>query len=112
VSVYAALTIGAAATVYVRALVVALASVEAGRRLHSAALGALLRAPMSFFDSTPIGQILNRFSTDTQVRHWLARWPRAGRAAADAAGAVARCGGVSRARTRAQARSPYSRSPF
>lgn len=67
VGVYSALTLGAAATVYARALVVALASVEAGRRLHASALGALLRSPMSFFDSTPLGQILNRFSTDLQV---------------------------------------------
>ncbi|KAG8463488.1 hypothetical protein KFE25_004999 [Diacronema lutheri] len=67
VAVYSALTLGAAATVYARALVVALASVEAGRRLHASALGSVMRSPMAFFEATPIGQILNRFSGDLQV---------------------------------------------
>ena len=34
--------------------------------LHATALQALLRSPMTFFDSTPLGRITNRFSADLQ----------------------------------------------
>ncbi|GJJ75899.1 hypothetical protein EMPS_08257 [Entomortierella parvispora] len=35
--------------------------------MHSAAFYHVLRAPLSFYDSTPIGRILNRFSKDVDV---------------------------------------------
>eukprot|EP00741_Cyanophora_paradoxa_P006521 tig00001024_g6312.t1 len=40
-------------------------TVLAARRLFDAMLARVLRCPMSFFDTTPIGRILNRFSKDT-----------------------------------------------
>ncbi len=43
----------------------ALASLNAAKNLHESMLSALLRAPMSFFHSNPLGRILNRFSKDT-----------------------------------------------
>ncbi|KAI8830971.1 P-loop containing nucleoside triphosphate hydrolase protein [Chytridium lagenaria] len=38
----------------------------AGKQLHNDALERLLRAPMSFFDSQPVGRILNRMSKDVE----------------------------------------------
>ncbi|XP_070559244.1 ATP-binding cassette sub-family C member 9-like isoform X2 [Ptychodera flava] len=42
-------------------------SIFAARRMHFAFLRNLVRAPIRFFDTTPVGRILNRFSNDTQV---------------------------------------------
>jgi ABC-type multidrug transport system fused ATPase/permease subunit len=42
-------------------------SLNVSRRLHDGMLRALMRAPMSFFDQTPIGRISNRFSFDLDL---------------------------------------------
>ncbi len=39
-------------------------ALQAGAQLHDAAFAAVLKAPLKFFDRTPIGRILNRFSRD------------------------------------------------
>eukprot|EP00300_Choanocystis_sp_HF-7_P014604 c18745_g1_i2.p1 GENE.c18745_g1_i2~~c18745_g1_i2.p1 ORF type:complete len:1536 (+),score=408.64 c18745_g1_i2:44-4651(+) len=65
--VYCALSAGALALVYARALAVALASVRAGRRIHAKVIWGLLRSPTQFFDTTPLGRILNRVSQDQQT---------------------------------------------
>jgi ABC-type multidrug transport system fused ATPase/permease subunit len=45
-------------------LILAYGGVNAGKNLHSAAITRLVSAPTSFFDSTPLGRIINRFSKD------------------------------------------------
>eukprot|EP00026_Physarum_polycephalum_P001120 Phypoly_transcript_01121.p1 GENE.Phypoly_transcript_01121~~Phypoly_transcript_01121.p1 ORF type:complete len:574 (+),score=98.28 Phypoly_transcript_01121:2-1723(+) len=40
------------------------ASLKASTKFHDAVLARVFRAPVSFFDSTPVGRILNRFSRD------------------------------------------------
>ncbi|KAG0033036.1 hypothetical protein BGZ82_006270 [Podila clonocystis] len=40
------------------------AAILAARHLHDRLLSNLLRQPMAFFDTTPVGRIINRFSTD------------------------------------------------
>ncbi|KAI9345493.1 P-loop containing nucleoside triphosphate hydrolase protein [Zopfochytrium polystomum] len=42
-------------------------SYKASKFYHEAALSRLVRAPMSFFDSQPVGRILNRFSKDIEA---------------------------------------------
>ncbi|KAK3831122.1 MAG: multi drug resistance-associated protein MRP [Linnemannia gamsii] len=44
-----------------------LAAVRGARRMHDRLLDNLLRQPMAFFDVTPVGRIINRFSTDVDA---------------------------------------------
>lgn len=39
-------------------------SLNAARRLHDSMLNSILRAPMVFFHTNPIGRVINRFSKD------------------------------------------------
>lgn len=65
--VYMILAFGSSCFVFVRAILVATFGLAAAQKLFVKMLRTVFRAPMSFFDSTPAGRILNRVSVDQSV---------------------------------------------
>ncbi|KAL5712092.1 Multidrug resistance-associated protein 5 [Ranunculus cassubicifolius] len=65
--VYMALAFGSSWCVFIRAVLVATFGLEAAQKFFVKMLRSVFRAPMSFFDSTPAGRILNRVSVDQSV---------------------------------------------
>ncbi|KAK0397409.1 hypothetical protein QR680_002116 [Steinernema hermaphroditum] len=66
-AIYTGLGMGQAIFVTVASVTMALGMLRASRTLHEGILINVLRSPMSFFDVTPIGRILNRFGKDIDV---------------------------------------------
>ncbi|TQB70175.1 hypothetical protein MPDQ_000830 [Monascus purpureus] len=65
IGIYLAFGLGASALVVVQNLILWIfCSIEASRKLHERMAFAIFRSPMSFFETTPSGRILNRFSSD------------------------------------------------
>jgi len=62
--IYALLAVCLGIFTFFRSLLLARFSVRASYVLHKNALDSVLRGPMSFFDTTPTGRILSRFSKD------------------------------------------------
>lgn len=62
--VYAALGIAQAICNFMVSFCFSIAGVAAAKSLHGQSVRSIFRAPMSFFDTTPIGRIMNRFSKD------------------------------------------------
>ena len=60
--VYATLGMGQAVLVLLSSFCLAIGGIFGSRTLHDNMLANILRSPMSFFDTTPLGRILNRFS--------------------------------------------------
>ncbi|KAH8815635.1 P-loop containing nucleoside triphosphate hydrolase protein [Xylogone sp. PMI_703] len=75
IGIYFAFGIGSALLVVVQTLILWIfCSIEASRKLHERMAFAIFRSPMYFFETTPAGRILNRFSSDIyRVDEVLAR---------------------------------------
>ena len=56
-----------ALSIFIYACVASLRMVAASASLHNSMLERVLMAPMAFFDSTPLGRIVNRFSRDVET---------------------------------------------
>ena len=65
--ILAAYGIGAGIAQVISALLLNLASLNGGKKLHNKMLKNILRSPMSFFDTTPQGRIMNRFGKDVDA---------------------------------------------
>uniref|UniRef100_A0A0G4HMQ0 Uncharacterized protein n=1 Tax=Chromera velia CCMP2878 TaxID=1169474 RepID=A0A0G4HMQ0_9ALVE len=63
--VYAGIGLHSAAWGFISGVQVVMFCAKASRQLHSKMLTSVLRAPSSFFDTTPLGRVIARFSRDT-----------------------------------------------
>ncbi|RDY13192.1 ABC transporter C family member 2, partial [Mucuna pruriens] len=64
-SIYALFSFGQVCVTLVNSYWLIISSLRAAKRLHDAMLDKILRAPMVFFQTNPVGRIINRFSKDT-----------------------------------------------
>ena len=62
--VYGGLGLAQALCILIGSFALAIGGFFASSVLHNKMLANILRSPMSFFDTTPLGRILNRFSKD------------------------------------------------
>ncbi|TFK46118.1 ABC transporter [Heliocybe sulcata] len=62
--IYAGLGVSQAITFFFMGSMFAFLTYFASRQLHRAAINRVMHAPMSFFETTPLGRIMNRFSKD------------------------------------------------
>lgn len=67
IGVYAALGVAQALLLFCFAVMLSIFGTNASRVMLRRAVTRALRAPMSFFDTTPLGRITNRFSRDVDV---------------------------------------------
>jgi len=61
-AIYALINVGTSLVGLCKMLIVALFGLKASRQLFEKMLRVVLHAPMSFFDTTPVGRLINRFS--------------------------------------------------
>ncbi|TRY61972.1 hypothetical protein TCAL_10708 [Tigriopus californicus] len=66
-SVYGVLGLFQSLAIMTGTCFVMIGTLNAAAKLHSTMLHRILRSPMSFFDTTPLGRILNRFSKDIDI---------------------------------------------
>jgi len=62
--VYILLGVGVSVVTYTRCAAVAIVALNASKRIHESTLNLVMGSPLTFFNRTPQGRILNRFSND------------------------------------------------
>ncbi|KAL6349441.1 hypothetical protein AAG906_034098 [Vitis piasezkii] len=67
IAVYTGIGLSLSLFLLLRSFFVVLLGLEASQSIFSTLLSSLFRAPMSFYDSTPLGRILSRVSSDLSV---------------------------------------------
>eukprot|EP00656_Telonema_subtile_P022979 TRINITY_DN2426_c0_g1_i4.p1 TRINITY_DN2426_c0_g1~~TRINITY_DN2426_c0_g1_i4.p1 ORF type:complete len:941 (-),score=342.43 TRINITY_DN2426_c0_g1_i4:107-2929(-) len=65
IAIYAALAVGVLLSWAAKGVCFALFGIHSARALHREMLDCVLRCPVLFFESTPMGRLLSRFSKDT-----------------------------------------------
>ncbi|KAI7696126.1 Multidrug resistance-associated protein 1 [Sarcoptes scabiei] len=78
-SIYGILGLIQALCVVIGALAMANGVVNSSKVLHHSLLGRIMRSPIQFFDTTPMGRVVNRFSKDVDtidstIPHTLRGW--------------------------------------
>lgn len=63
-TVYGGIAVGNGILTLIRAFLFAYGGLVAAAKVHGLLLTRILEAPLSFFEATPVGRVLNRFSTD------------------------------------------------
>jgi len=66
IGIYFLLGVGYACLLCMKSVIFLVFALRASRKLHNQALTSMMRAPMAFFDTTPIGRILSRFARDVE----------------------------------------------
>ncbi|KAJ2137532.1 hypothetical protein IW136_003475 [Coemansia sp. RSA 678] len=67
IGVYAGIALSSMVIILVRSLIQFWGSLKASKVLHERLLHTVLRAPVRFFDTTPVGRLINRFSKDMET---------------------------------------------
>ena len=67
IGVYIALGVAQSLSSVTIAIIMALSTLKGSSRMHNIMLERVLKSPMSFFDTTPLGRIVNRFAKDVDV---------------------------------------------
>ncbi|KAJ2825755.1 Transporter of the ATP-binding cassette (ABC), partial [Coemansia erecta] len=67
IGVYVAIALASVVIILGRSLVQFWSSLKASKVLHEKLLHTVLRAPVRFFDTTPVGRLINRFSKDMET---------------------------------------------
>ncbi|KAF9578866.1 hypothetical protein BGW38_005130, partial [Lunasporangiospora selenospora] len=65
--IYVAWTLAQLVLVFAASLLLSFAVIKTAGAMHDNAFGMVLHSPLAFFDTTPLGRILNRFSKDVDT---------------------------------------------